>query len=134
MTNSGNELSGFATIGALVVGFGGYWLFRFSGVPFHTMVSAVSAMAIALGIGAPLGLVVGHLLSSDGQVDTKAYKIVAWGNLVGWLVPAIGMCLSFITWQFSRRSEESPYFYKILSNIGGLLAMTSAAIGAVRLI
>lgn len=113
-----------------LIGFGGYWLFRYSGVPFETMVSALIAITIAMLIGAPIGLVVGHVMSSDGDVDTTICRLIAWGNLVAWIIPAVGLCLSFITWQFQRRSETSSGIYKVLYNVGGLLSMASAGVGA----
>jgi uncharacterized membrane protein len=101
-----------------------------SDVPLGSMLAAAFAIGIALVIGLPIGLLIGHLMSRDSDVDTTAYRVVAWTNVVAWLIPAIGMVVSAMTSMFSRRSDTSRHLYGILSCVGGILALANAAIGA----
>jgi hypothetical protein len=114
----------------IAVGFMGYILLRFSGVPPETCAAAVFGMMFALLIGWPIGTLVGYLLSRDSEVDTKAYRVVAWGNIVAWVIPVVGMTLSTATYQFSKRSDTSRHLYSIMAWIGAVLAAANAGFGA----
>jgi len=114
---------------ATLAGFSGYFLFRLDGVSFETMLAAIISIAIAMVIGCPLGLLAGHLISRDSDVDTTAYRVIAWANLVSWLVPVIGMTVSSVAYQFSRRSYAKQQLYWWLSLVGGMLAFANAGIG-----
>lgn len=113
----------------MLAGFLGYWLLRYLGVPFETMLAASLAVGLALVIGYPLGTLVGYFLSRDGHVDSVGYRGAAWANLVVWLVPVLGTTMSAITYQFSRRSASNEQLYRRLSTIGGLLAIATAGLG-----
>lgn len=114
---------------ATLTGFLGYFLFRLVGVSFETMLTEIISIVVALVIGCPLGLLAGHLISRDSDVDTTAYRVIAWANLVSWLAPVIGMTVSSITYQFSRRSYIKRKQYWWLSFVGGMLAFANAGIG-----
>ena len=113
----------------VLIGLGGYGLARYAGVPLQTALAAVFALCVATIIGYPIGLLVGHFISRDSDVDTPGFRLIAWANLLAWIVPAVGMALSAMTWLFFRRSEENRTLYWWLSLAGGLLALASAAVG-----
>lgn len=118
---------------AMLAGMGGWLIPRFYfGVPFDTMLAALAAAVVATLIGYPVGLLVGHFLSRDADVDTAPYRIVAGANLVAWLIPVAGITVSAVTWCFSRRSETTPTFYSWLGCIGGLVALANAGLGGAR--
>jgi len=117
------------TFAGLLIGMGGYGLARYAGVPLQTALAAVFALSLAAAIGYPIGLLVGHFISCDSDVDTPGFRVIAWANLLAWIVPAVGMALSAMTWLFYRRSEENRALYWWLSLAGGLLALASAVIG-----
>jgi hypothetical protein len=125
----GKSVSGIAML------FGaGLWLVPryYLGVPFDTMLAAGVAVGFAVLIGYPLGLIVGHFVARDSDVDTMPYRIVAGANLVAWLVPVAGLTLSAATTRISRQSDATRTFYSLLACVGGLLAMANAGIGGAK--
>lgn len=110
----------------------GYALIRYLGVSFHTAMTGLAAIVIAMVAGYPIGLLVGHFISRDSDVDTFGFRAIAWANILGWVLPPIGLALSAMTWLFYRRSEEDRTLYWWLSLIGGLLALASVIVGVAR--
>lgn len=107
----------------------GFALPRLFHLPIETTLAAFAALAIAMVIGLPLGFGVGHWISRDSDVDTTAYRIVAWANLACWLIPVVGMTISAVTHQLFRHSDSSKRQFFWLAVIGGLLASANAAVG-----
>lgn len=105
------------------------FLFHRAGTPSDAVFAAELAAAIALTVGYPIGLLIGHFISCDSDVDTTGFRVVAWLGLVGWLLPVVGFALSAMVWLFYRRSQEHRSLYWWLSLICGLLAMANAAAG-----
>ena len=119
-------------IGA-VIGFGLWHVPRvFFGVPSGAMLSGAVAIAIAAGIGFPVGLFAAYYLTRDEEVDTLFCRVIAGTNLVAWVIPVAGFAVSVITWQFSRHSRTAHVLYCGLSTLGGLIALAKAGIGGVH--
>jgi uncharacterized membrane protein len=112
----------------------GLWLVPryYFGVPFDTMLAGAAAVGFAVLIGYPLGLLVGHFVSRDSDVDTTAYRIVAGGNVVAWIVPVAGMTLAAATTRLARQSDATPTFYLVLARVGAFLALANAGIGGAK--
>ena len=98
-------------------------------VPFEVMLAGLIAVLVAFAIGWPIGFFGGRYLSRDADVDTTAFKLVAGVNLIAWAVPVVGVALSTMTLQFSRRSDAMPAFYWVLATIGAWGAIANAGIG-----
>lgn len=98
-------------------------------VPFGVMLAGLIAVLFAFAIGWPIGFLVGRYLSRDADVDTTAFKVVAGVNIVAWIIPVVGVALSTMTLQFSRRSDAMPVYYWVLAAIGGWGAIANAGIG-----
>ncbi len=111
------------------IGLGIPWLLRVGGVPGETVAAATFAAAFAVVIGYPLGWLAGHFMARDGDVETGGFRLVAWANLLSWLVPVVGMALSAVTWQFSRHAQAKRRLYMWLSTAGGSLAAVNAGFG-----
>jgi hypothetical protein len=95
-------------------------------IPSDVMHAATLAGLLIVAIGWPIGFILGRYLSHDSDVDTRAFKVVAGVNLIAWLIPVIGMVLSTMTLQFSKRSEAARIFYWSLAAIGGWGALANA--------
>ncbi|MEO7687904.1 MAG: hypothetical protein ABIS51_01360 [Sphingomonas sp.] len=106
-----------------------HFLLHRAGTSADQRLAAALATIIALVIGYPIGLLIGHFISRDSDVDTIGFRAIAWLSLVGWLMPVVGFALSAMVWLFSRRSQEHRSLYWWLSLICGLLAMANAAAG-----
>lgn len=104
----------------------------FFDIPLEAMLAGLVAIAVAAVIGFPIGLLAGHFLARDADVDATSYRIVAGTNLVAWLVPIVGFTISGITWQFWRHSETKRALYCGLSNIGGVIALMVAGVGGIQ--
>jgi len=113
----------------LVTGFSWFFLRYYVGVPFVVMVAGLVGAVLVWIVGYPLGLLVGHYVSRDTDVDATAYRVVAGVNLVAWALPVVGMMLSAVTMQFSRRSDSFPTLYWWLAAIGAWGALANAGIG-----
>jgi hypothetical protein len=124
------HVSGLVRVVFMLLGAGLYWLLRlYFHVPFNVMVAGITAIVFVAVIGWPIGFFVGRYLSRDADVDTMAFKVIAGVNLVAWAVPVVGMALSTMTLQFSRRSNAMPVFFWVLAAIGGWGAIANAWIG-----
>jgi hypothetical protein len=113
----------------LVTGFCWFLLRYYFEVPFVVMVAGLIAAVLAWIIGYPFGLLVGHFVTRDTDVDTMPYRVVAGVNLVAWAVPVVGMMVSAITMQVSRRSDSAPTLYWWLAAIGAWGALANAGMG-----
>jgi len=115
---------------SLVGGFCGYWGLRWLGVPFETMVSIVLAVAITLVIGWPIGRLLGGWLARSADVDAPGFRIVAWSNLVAWLLPPVGMTVSVLSKRLARESVHNEGHFEMLSVLGFVLTVGNAGLGA----
>ena len=106
---------------------GGFLLLRYYfHVPSDMMHAATIAGLLVVAIGWPIGFIVGRFLSHDADVDARSFKVVAGINLIAWLIPVIGMVVSTMTLQFSKRSDAARMFYWSLAAIGGWGALANA--------
>jgi uncharacterized membrane protein len=108
----------------------GYFVVRSLDVPIEAKLAMLAAVLVAC-IGYLIGWFVGPWIARDADVDTTKFQVVGAANLVGWLVPIVGMALSALAWRFGQRSESSRMYYFALSTVGCLLAMANAGYGAV---
>jgi hypothetical protein len=109
----------------------GYFVLRYwIGLSLSVMVAAALGIGIAVAIGWPLGALTGHILSRDSDVDGRAFQLVAWANLVAWIIPIVGMTVSYMTTRFSKQSDYYQLRYWLLASIGGLFAVANAGWGS----
>lgn len=113
----------------VVAGAGWVAFRRYVGIPYEVSQAALIAGLITIVIGWPLGWLVGYFVSRDSDVDTTPFKIIAGMNLFAWVIPVVGVAVSTITLQFSRRSDAMPRVYWLLAAVGGWTAIATAAIG-----
>lgn len=97
-------------------------------IPPDEMHAAWFAILVMFVIGWPIGLLVGRLLANNADVDAIPFRVIAGANLVAWLVPVVGMLLSNMTLQFSKRSDTKRIYYWTLAAIGGWGAIANAGI------
>jgi hypothetical protein len=116
-----------ARIATMQVFAGVFLLLRYYfNIPSDVMHAATLAGLLVVAIGWPIGFLIGRYLSHESDVDTQAFKVVAGVNLIAWLIPVVGMVLSTMTLQFSKRSDGARIFYWSLAAIGGWGALANA--------
>ncbi len=112
---------GVETIG----GFGLFALMRAFGMPLGT-----SLVLLAVMLSFPVGWFVGAWLAHGADPDSKGFRFLAWGNFIGWIVPAIGMLIAGMTARFEREAIAQEGLYAFLGWIGITLASCHAIVGA----
>lgn len=93
---------------------------------------AIGAAISIMALGYPLGRVVGWFLARDSDVDETGFQVVAWANLLGWLVPVVGATISTMTWRFARRSPPHDGTLRLLHR--GALARLRHRSGALPVV
>lgn len=96
---------------------------------FEQRMAVWLAILFAAVIGGGIGMLFGHLMAKDGEVDTGLCRFIAWLNLVAWLLPIAGLCVCAMTTEFYRWSTTSTRMYKTLASIGAILSCLSAVFG-----
>ena len=102
------------------------------GMSHDHIMAAYSGILVVAIIGCAIGFATGRLLSQDTDVDGRLYRAIAWSNLVLWIVPAVGITMSAITYEFHKKSYATARTYRALSLIGAILASAYAGISGVE--
>ena len=106
-------------------GFGLFALMRAVDAPL-----GLSLVLLAVMLSFPLGWFVGAWLAHGADTDSKGFRLIAWGNAIGWIVPAIGMLFAGMTARFERDAVSQEGLYALLGWFGITLASCHALLGA----
>ncbi len=90
----------------------------------------LSLVLLAVMLSFPIGWFVGAWLAHGSDPDGKGFRFLAYGNMIGWIVPAIGMLFAGMTARFERDAVHQEGLYAILGWLGITLATGHALIGA----
>src|SRR3569623_889809 len=130
-TTTAEEIIAVRFIGWVAFGvylFGAFLVTHAAGATPERKAAIGTAVAI-MAIGYPLGRVVGWFLARDSDVDETGFQVVAWANLLCWLVPVIGATISAMTWRFARQSGEHGVRYACLGALGAWSTIGFAVYG-----
>ena len=123
--NASEGVSPVSVLAALFAGFGGYWLLRYSGVPMGAIIGVLIVAIVAAAFGWVVGRVLSHRIDGDGTFA----QFVGWSSLVGWLLPPLGLFLSFMAWELSNAASNRRWLLMSLSTLGGLASLCNAGVG-----
>ena len=99
----------------------------------------IVAFIVAFGVGRALGLVyfllmvawfVGYYFAKwfiKNHSNSKFFSVVAWLNVISWLLPALGFATAGITYVFAQQKKRRRY--TVLWIVAVILAISSALLG-----
>jgi hypothetical protein len=90
----------------------------------------LSVVLLVVMLSFPVGWFVGSWLAHGADTDGKGFRYLAWGNTIGWIVPAIGMLFAGMTARFERDASSQEGLYAFLGWFGITLASCHALFGA----
>lgn len=63
------------------------------------------------------------------NVSDRLIKIIAWSNIIAWLLPPLGIFIGFSTIQFGKYIHTQKTKFTILGVLGIILALCNAGLG-----
>jgi hypothetical protein len=120
-------VSSMLTFFGMILGMGGYWILRAAGIHMFAIMGLLAVLGVSVGLGWLGGRILSHRLDGDGP----AAQVIAWAQLVTWLLPPAGMFLSALSWELSRAAYNRRALLMVLSTVGGLGSLANAVTGLV---